>query len=35
VKEVKRGLIRKLWDSNPVKKEIGDKWLFDGNKLAW
>ncbi|KAF2859346.1 Piwi-domain-containing protein [Piedraia hortae CBS 480.64] len=31
----KRGLIRRVWDSNTVQKELGEIFIFDGHKLAW
>jgi len=31
----KRGLIRKVWDSEAFQKEFGHSAIFDGNKLAW
>ncbi|KAJ2982189.1 hypothetical protein NUW58_g6496 [Xylaria curta] len=37
-KKESRALIKKLWNSEPVQKIIGDaggKWLYDGHKLAW
>ncbi|KAI9830214.1 MAG: hypothetical protein M1826_005016 [Phylliscum demangeonii] len=30
-----RALIRKVWQSDTVKKATGPSWIFDGNKLAW
>jgi len=31
----KRGLIKKVWASQAVKKALGSGWIFDGNRLAW
>lgn len=31
----KRALIRKVWESKPLQKLIGESWIFDGNRLAW
>lgn len=34
----KRGLIKKIWNSNAVQKALGEPkncWIYDNNKLAW
>lgn len=32
----KRVLVKKIWNSQTVKRELGNhKWIYDGNKLAW
>lgn len=34
----KMGLIKKVWESKTVKRELakhGKFWLWDGNKIAW
>ncbi|KAI9680849.1 MAG: hypothetical protein M1817_004289 [Caeruleum heppii] len=31
----KRGLVKKVWGSQAVKKATGPSWIFDGNKIAW
>ena len=31
----KRGLITKIWNSEGLQKQIGQGWVFDGNRLAW
>lgn len=31
----KRGLIKSIWESQAVKKAIGDDFIWDGNLLAW
>lgn len=31
----KRGLVKKVWASKAVQKELGAGFIFDGNKLAW
>lgn len=31
----KRGLIKKIWNSTTVQKDLGQGWIFDGNRLAW
>ncbi|KAI9883228.1 MAG: hypothetical protein M1823_005004 [Watsoniomyces obsoletus] len=30
-----RALIRKVWNSQALQKELGPSWIFDGNRLAW
>lgn len=31
----KRGLIRSVWESQAVKSEIGEFFIFDGNRIGW
>ncbi|MCJ1470295.1 hypothetical protein MMC07_008940 [Pseudocyphellaria aurata] len=31
----KRGLIRSVWASKKVKQELGNGFIFDGNKIGW
>ncbi|KAF2144567.1 uncharacterized protein K452DRAFT_266507 [Aplosporella prunicola CBS 121167] len=31
----KRGLIKAVWNSKTLQNQLGQNWIFDGNKIAW
>ena len=31
----KRGLIKKVWNSKEIQSQLGNSFIFDGNRLAW
>ncbi|KAI9823313.1 MAG: hypothetical protein M1832_002537 [Thelocarpon impressellum] len=31
----KRGLIKKVWGSEAIRRVTGPSWIYDGNKIAW